>query len=108
MASFYSTREWRKVRRFVLIANGFVCSNPRCGKPIDGKGRAHVHHQLRLKQHPGAALLRANLKPLCAACHNREHGPEKGRARGCTIDGTPLDPQHPWNQDARRRAALGA
>lgn len=106
MGSFYSTRAWRKTRRAVLIAGDFTCC--KCGRSMLGRYQAQVHHRLKVNEHPGAALMPANLQPICPRCHNRHHAPEKAKAFGCTVDGWPLDPRHPWNREAARREAIGA
>jgi len=46
---------------------------------------------------------RVNLQSLCAHCHDSVKAAEErgGGVRGCSLDGTPLDPRHPWRIDAQ-------
>src|SRR5262245_42205453 len=90
---FYNKRAWRdRARKKALIAGNSTCVE--CGARVTGK-RAQVDHIFELKHHPLVALEPANLRVLCVYCHNRRHG--RGRY-GCTVDGMPLDPNHPWNR----------
>ena len=44
---------------------------------------------------------RANLQPLCHACHSHKTGRERAGlpiVHGHDVNGMPLDPAHPWNQ----------
>ena len=92
-SSFYSLSRWHRMRRQVLYNSGYRCA--RCNACLldAGKG-AHVHHIVPLEHAPGLALDIFNLEAVCTYCHNKEHG--RG-VYGCTVDGTPLDPNHPWN-----------
>ena len=46
----------------------------------------------------------SNHQPLCATCHSGDKQRQEKSAiaayRGCTVDGTPLDPAHRWNARA--------
>ena len=46
------------------------------------------------------------LRSLCESCHNKKtrHIEQLGRKEvprvwGCDVNGMPLDPRHPWNQE---------
>lgn len=43
-----------------------------------------------------------NLQPLCHECHSRKTAADNGKTvrQGCDTDGTPADPNHPWNSVA--------
>lgn len=83
---FYRTKQWRTLRRKVLLSAGL---------PTAG---THVHHRYRLADHPAVALEPANLQPITAADHNREHARDQTPAnQGCDASGWPLSPLHPWN-----------
>jgi len=47
----------------------------------------------------------ANWQGLCRECHDTKTRADRGwgAARGCDVDGLPIDPTHPWNvlRDAR-------
>lgn len=47
----------------------------------------------------GEPFDRANLQPLCASCHSRHKQRQDmgGTLPGCTSEGLPTDPLHPWN-----------
>ena len=46
---------------------------------------------------------RENLQGLCHSCHSRKTAADHGKAvsMGCDVHGMPLDPRHPWNQEAK-------
>jgi 5-methylcytosine-specific restriction endonuclease McrA len=55
-----------------------------------------------IKPHKGDRALfwdQANWQPLCKLHHDatKQAHERTGRIRGCTIEGEPLDPNHPWN-----------
>jgi 5-methylcytosine-specific restriction protein A len=47
-----------------------------------------------------------SLQPLCHACHSRKTQADMGKrvTWGCDINGLPLDPAHPWNNEPGTRA----
>ena len=53
-----------------------------------------------------------NLAATCAPCHSHKTAMEQRgltwRPKGCTVDGMPIDPMHPWNaKDREEPAACG-
>lgn len=96
--NFYHTRAWRIARRNALDAAEWTCTNPACGRSLIGIGReAHVHHRMPRKVYPAVELEPLNLQPLCRACHTAlEHARPMA-----AIDGTPSDPEHPWNAQSK-------
>ena len=48
----------------------------------------------------------SNWMALCRTCHSsgKQAFEKSGRStyRGCSTDGTPLDPKHPWHADGKR------
>lgn len=89
-AAFYRSGEWRRLRAAVL-ARDPVCASRGCGRPA-----VHVDHVVPRSR--GGADTLGNLRGACASCHNRRSaaGNAPLRAIGCNVDGTPLDPSHPW------------
>ncbi|MBN3756056.1 HNH endonuclease [Paraburkholderia sp. Tr-20389] len=56
-----------------------------------------VDHIIRLEE--GGTDADANLQSLCHDCHARKTAKENGtRPRGCDVNGTPTDPEHPWSR----------
>jgi len=88
-------KAWQAARRTYLLAHPFCAM---CGKPLRGAD-AVVDH---VKPHRGDWRLfwdEANWQALCKHCHDshkqrQEHG---GYIGGCSTDGMPVDPLHPWN-----------
>lgn len=70
-ASFYNSKEWRRVSSAYLGSKMYVCE--RCGKPA-----TICHHKKWLDavnvHDPSVALSFDNLEALCIECHNAEHG----------------------------------
>lgn len=74
VSKFYESPIWRKKRKQVLKENNFECQD--C-KDKGGFAKADVvHHIKHLRSRPDLALDDDNLRPLCHACHNKQH-PEK-------------------------------
>lgn len=99
---FYWSKEWRAFRAAVLR------ERPRCEVAGCGDGSAQVDHVIS-RRRGGAPLDRANARALCRSHHSEKtarrdggFGNKRGdgdvRARGCGVDGRPLDPLHPWNK----------
>lgn len=51
---------------------------------------------------------RANWQSLCKLCHDsmKQRFEKTGRVPGCSVDGLPLDPRHPWNQKQGGRGGV--
>jgi 5-methylcytosine-specific restriction endonuclease McrA len=86
----FSTRAGRKVR------NAYADEHPIC-EPCARRGVVvemfEVHHIVPVSE-GGSPYDWDNLESRCEPCHNNAHGK---RVKGCAADGTPLDPDHPWN-----------
>jgi hypothetical protein len=91
-------RQWQR------LARRFLKNNRRCR--FCGKPSAHVDHITPTKVAPWRRLDPSNWQALCHDCHNRiTTAYEKGTLKGaCDVDGTPLDPWHPWNQGTNAAA----
>jgi len=66
---FYSSDQWRRVRRSVLASNPLCV---RCQERGRTTAATEVHHVVPRKTAPDLAFETANLMPLCRACHNAE------------------------------------
>lgn len=86
---FYRTAEWKRLRRAVL-ARDPICKTPGCG--CTSVAVDHIVERRR-----GGSDTMANLRGLCAQCHNQRSRGGEPRAKGCHADGTPRDPGHWWN-----------
>ncbi len=65
--SFYQTREWRRLRYFVLKERGPVCEC--CGARPASKKSVHVDHIKPISKFPELRLEKANLQVLCSDCN---------------------------------------
>ena len=95
---FYKSKDWIRLKTSILKAAHYECAECRRQGKItrydigeDGQKKlvSTVHHVCHVKDHPELALSRtyrdletreekANLIPVCKACHNKLH-PEKRR-----------------------------
>lgn len=68
--AFYRSKEWERVRQYVLLRDKFLCRH--CGAPA-----REVHHIIPLSPDniwdPSVTLNPDNLISLCRDCHMREH-----------------------------------
>ncbi|WP_413207011.1 HNH endonuclease [Rhodospirillum sp. A1_3_36] len=95
----YSSPEWRTLRSQVLKAQ------PLC--VVCGSRSEIVDHIKPWKGDPALFLDHRNLQALCRPCHSRKTAREDGgfgnatgkaKAKGCDVNGNPLDPLHPWHK----------
>lgn len=91
--SFYSSREWRRLRSAALKRDNHRCVA--CGRP------ARTVDHIKRRKDGGADALH-NLRSLCDR-HDRsiKESASGKRARGgvligCDASGVPLDRKHPW------------
>jgi 5-methylcytosine-specific restriction protein A len=98
MTSLYD-RHWRR-RRAEQLRREPLCKL--CQDLHDRvTGATVADHVTPHRGDPG--LFRGPLQSLCASCHSttKQQIELTGRIRGCDVNGHPLDPQHPWNVEAR-------
>ena len=80
---FYHSKEWLKVRKFVLMRDHYKCT--RCNSPAE-----EVHHIIRLSPEniwdTSITLNPSNLISLCKDCHFAEHKTEKEEGK-CRAQG---------------------
>ena len=99
MPRWYDRREWRDRIQPRQLAREPMCQWPQCERPADTVDHITPISQGGAKRDPG------NLQSLCFDHHQikraaERHGQDwrKQAYRGCNDDGTPRDPEHPWNQ----------
>jgi 5-methylcytosine-specific restriction enzyme A len=75
---FYKTVEWQRLRASVLARNPLCVECERLGRVTVARV---VDHIKPFRDRPDLGLERSNLRPLCAACHNRI-GARVGQGKG--------------------------
>lgn len=100
---FYMSSAWRRTRAAFLVVF------PRCSVPGCGRAATHVDH-IKARRAGGAGLDPGNLQGFCHPHHSSKTSLVDGgfgrpgtpgaklRAKGCNVDGTPLDPGHHWRR----------
>jgi 5-methylcytosine-specific restriction enzyme A len=96
---FYKSRKWRALCAAVCRRSRCRCEVPGCTAP------AKVVDHIVSRRRGGTDTL-DNLRHLCRAHDNAVKEMANGErrnagklvVRGCTPDGLPLDPAHPWNR----------
>jgi 5-methylcytosine-specific restriction protein A len=94
----YKSKAWLQLRALKL-ANDPLCEYCKArGKATPAR---EVDHWRAVITHPHLALEYDNLRAACTPCHSSKTRAENsGRPwRGCDLQGHPLDPRHPWNQE---------
>ena len=92
--AWYGTPQWRALRTDTFTRDMYTCRM--CGKVTPSPVCDHI------VPHKGSRdrfFDPANLQSLCATCHDsaKQSQERTGIVRGCTADGRPIDPAHPWN-----------
>ncbi len=78
-----------------------LADEPLC-RLCDQQGRVTaatvVDHIIRIKVRPDLRLDMSNLQLLCKSCHDSaaQARDRRGYLKGVGVDGSPLDPNHPW------------
>ena len=87
---FYLSPYWKRLRAVVLARDPY-CRTPGCTRRS-----THADHIVPRSQ--GGRDILANLRGLCASCHNRRTamGNAEPGLPGCGPDGMPLDRSHYW------------
>lgn len=99
------TTAWEKARAAYLRKHPLCCACEAKGRVVPASVVDHiVPHKGDMVKFWDAAN---NWQSLCAACHNSKTAREDGafgnapKIPGCDAAGLPVDPGHPWNQEAR-------
>jgi hypothetical protein len=94
---FYYSGRWRRMRKLILMRDGFRCTA--CGRSVRGKGAARVDHIAPRREAPMRAFDPTNLRTLCPVCDNRNRERFPGQPwkiekhfSGVDADGYPLGP----------------
>ena len=95
----YDTARWKRERAAYLRAH------PLCVM-CEQQGRTSLATVVdHIIPHKGDPVLfwdsENNWQPLCKTDHDgaKASFEATGKIRGCDVDGRPLDPNHPWNQE---------
>lgn len=72
-AKFYSSTEWRALRRAILERDQFECQWCKAEGRVTTDAILEVDHIQELEKHPELAVDPDNLRTLCKDCHNRRH-----------------------------------
>lgn len=97
--ALYSTAGWAVLRRRRLDLDAHTCVVPGCGE------RAVVVDHIDSRD-VGKLVPVERLRSLCRLHDNQVKEDRAGKRKsggrftvpGCAADGTPLDPNHPWNR----------
>ena len=98
MSRLYDRRAWRRASRAFLQANPLCRMCQEVGKTRLAELVDHI------EPHRGDPELfwdQDNWAASCKPCHDgaKQELEKSGTIRGCDINGRPLDPNHPWNQE---------
>ena len=105
----YDTR-WDKARADFLAAHPHCVKCAMTGHRVQATVVDHkVPHRLGAARTPEEISSarkrfwdRTNWQPLCTTHHSstKQREEKLGGERGCTVEGRPIDPDHPWNRRA--------
>lgn len=99
----YNTARWQRLRDAKLRADPLCEDCKAIGRTT---AASCVDHKRAISQGGDPFPPIEDLSSKCTPCHSRKtaRSTEAGAIRsnkpmkGCTADGLPLDPDHPWNQ----------
>ena len=88
---------WQKIRAQYLEAHPLCVM---CYKDNKLTPATVVDHIVPHKGNKQLFYDESNFQALCKHCHDshKQHYEKTGRIRGANDDGTPVDPNHPWNK----------
>ena len=88
--------KWQKIRKQYLEAHPLCVMCYREGRTTVA---TVVDHIIPHKGNEALFYDEGNYQSLCQHCHDshKKYFEMTGRVRGCNDDGTPTDPNHPWN-----------
>jgi len=104
------TYRWQRSRDAYLREHPFCVMCSTADRPVAALIVDHIEApRLKDAKESGDALRikgawklfwsQSNWQSLCKFCHDstKQRMEKSGRVVGCTADGLPLDPNHPWN-----------
>lgn len=96
----YTTAQWQRLRKRKLSDEPLCEVCCRLGRIIPA---SHVDHRVAIAKGGAPFPELSGLQALCASCHSRKTNAEDnphafgfGPAKGCDLNGDPLDDNHPW------------
>jgi len=97
----YDTPRWRKARALFLAQHPLCVLCARAGRDEVANVVDHI------RPHGNDPVLfwdEDNWQPLCATCHSgiKRLQENRGHSAAAGLDGTPIDPGHPWNSGKGR------
>lgn len=105
MAKSLYDRRWQKRRAEQLR------KHPLCALCMKTRGEVRAATVAdHITPHRGDPKLFAGpLQSLCKPCHDsyKQELETTGHVRGCDLNGYPIDPNHPWNVEARAKGTGG-
>ena len=99
----YQSVAWQKIRAAVMKRDSYLCQV--CWSEGQRPTPATAVDHIKPRAQGGLDNLE-NLRAICADCHLRvslEAVGKKIRRRGCDRHGRPLDPNHPWNLEDKKK-----
>lgn len=96
-------RSWYKLKAWLVARRRQLTRNPLCER-CRVVGRVSVanvvHHREPFKGNWNLFIDPMNHESLCYSCHNSlaQKEEKRGHVIGSSLDGRPLDPNHPWNK----------
>jgi len=99
----YTTARWQRLRRLKLQIN------PCCELCLQQgwvEAAKVVDHCVPINAGGDPFPALDGLMSMCVGCHNGKTRAEQMgkdyRVKGCDVFGQPLDPNHPWNREAKK------
>jgi len=96
----YKTARWKRLRALKLRRDPLCHYCAQVGRTTPANTVDHAQPVTR----GGGFWAWENLRSACEACNysKRDKTESEFLAKGCSPDGMPLAPNHPWNREAHR------
>lgn len=88
--------KWKKTRKRILKRDNYRCQCLDCTASGRRRPATEVDHKVPVDQ--GGTEEDSNLQAINSECHKKKTKLDNGQkpSYGCTDEGLPLDPNHPW------------